>query len=162
MKIFAAIFLLVIMLPIISQAGQVGTVAPECNLPDLKGNIVTLQEMKGKVVFLDFWAPWCDQCKEEIPVLDALFRKYRDNGLVVIAVDIDSSEKLLMDFLQKAPVTFMVLMDGKGAMRRAYRFRTLPTAFIIGKDGVIRYVHMGFGAEFLQTFEKEIVELLKQ
>ncbi len=154
--------LLLIIPPLFAEASQVGTTAPECNLPDLKGNLVTLQQLKGKVVFLDFWAPWCDQCREELPALDALFRKYKNDGLVMIGVDIDSSEKLVAEFLQKTPVAFTVLMDKKGAMRRAYRFRSMPTAFIIGKDGVIRYVHMGFGPEFLPAFEKEITELLKQ
>jgi peroxiredoxin len=75
---------------------------------------------------------------------------------------IDPSEKLAAEFLQKVPVTFTVLIDKKSIIRKGYNFRTLPTAFIIGKDGVIRYVHMGFGKEFLQMYEKEIVELLKQ
>lgn len=153
---------MIIILPFCAEASQIGTEAPDCSLPDLNGNAVTLRQMKGKVVFLDFWAPWCDQCREELPALDVLFRKYRDDGLVVIGVDIDSSEKLLTAFLQKTPITFTILMDGRGAMRRAYRFRTLPTAFIVGKDGVIRYIHMGFGTEFLPAFEKEITELLKQ
>ena len=160
MKVFFTILLLVIMLPSFARAGQIGTAAPDCSLPDLKGNTVTLQQMKGKVVFLDFWAPWCDQCREELPALDVLFRKYRIEGLIVIGVDIDSSEERAADFLQKAPVAFTILMDRKGAMRRAYRFRALPTAFIIDKNGVIRYVHMGFGTEFLPMYEKEIIELL--
>jgi peroxiredoxin len=159
---FIATLLLMIALPMAAQASQVGTAAPECNLPDLNGKTVALQQLKGKVVLLDFWAPWCDQCKEELPALEALFGKYKNNGFVVIGVDIDTSEKLLTEFLQKTPVAFTVLMDNKGVMRRAYRFRSLPTAFIIDKNGVIRHVHMGFGTELLPTFENEITELLKQ
>ena len=162
MKVFVTILLLMLMLPVFAQAGQVGTAAPFCSIPDLNGNIVNLQQMKGKVIFLDFWAPWCDQCREEIPALDALYRKYNNDKLVMIGVDIDSSEKLVTEFLQKTPVNFKILIDGKGVMRRAYRFRALPTAFIIGKDGVIRYMHMGYGKEFLPMYEKEIDELLKQ
>ncbi len=161
MKVVAAILMFMIM-PLFAQANQVGTAAPECGLPDLNGTPVTLQQMKGKVVFLDFWAPWCDQCREEIPALDALYRKYGSDGFVVVGVDIDTSEKLLTEVLEKTPVTFRITMDSKGAMRRAYRFRMLPTLFIIGKDGIIRYVHMGFGKEFLSMYEKEIIELLKQ
>jgi len=161
MKVFTAIFMLVTALSSFSQASQVGTVAPDWSLPDSNGTIVSLQQMKGKVVFLDFWAPWCDQCREELPALDALYRKYANDGLIVVGVDIDTSEKLLTEFLQKSPVTFRVLMDTKGALRRSYRFRAMPAAFIIGKDGVIRYVHVGFGKEFLPMYEKEVVELLK-
>jgi thiol-disulfide isomerase/thioredoxin len=129
---------------------------------DVNGNVVTLKQFRGKVVFLDFWAPWCDPCREELPALDALYKKYSNDGLEVIGIDIDSSEKLAAEFLRKVPVAFTVLIDKKSIMRREYNFRALPTAFIIGRDGVIRYVHMGFGNEFLQMYEKEIIDLLKQ
>jgi peroxiredoxin len=162
MKVIITLLLLMVMLPVFALASQVGTAAPDCSIPDLSGNIVTLQQMKGKVVLLDFWAPWCDQCKEEIPDLDALYRKYPSDKVAMIGVDIDSSEELLSEFLRKTPVSFKVLIDGKGVMRRAYRFRALPTTFIIGKDGIIRYMHMGYGKEFLPMYEKEIDELLKQ
>jgi peroxiredoxin len=161
-KVFVTILLLVIMRPIFVHASQVGTVAPDFSHPDLNGKAVTLQQLRGKVVFLDFWAPWCDPCREELPALDALYNKYSNDGLVIIGVDMDSSEKLVTEFLQKVPLSFTILIDGKGTLRREYRIRTLPTAFIIGKDGVIRNIQAGYGKEFLQMYEKEIVELLKQ
>lgn len=154
--------LLALALPIGANAVQVGTSAPDLNLTDLKGNVVTLKQFRGKVVFLDFWAPWCDPCREELPALDALYKKYRNDGFEVIGIDIDDSEKLVAEFLQKIPIAFSILIDKKGVTRREYNFRMLPTAFIIGRDGVIRNVHMGFGKEFLQMYDKEIAELLKQ
>lgn len=162
MKIVILTLLLALTLPIIANASQVGTSAPDFSLMDLNGKAVTLKQFRGKVVFLDFWAPWCEPCREELPSLDALYKKYSNDGLEVIGIDIDTSEKLLAEFLQKVPVTFSVLIDRKGIIRREYYFRTSPTAFIIGRDGVIRYLHMGFGKEFLQMYEKEIAELLKQ
>ena len=154
--------LLALALPVGAIAGQVGTSAPDFSLTDLKGNAVTLKQFKGKVVFLDFWAPWCDPCREEFPSLDALYKKYHNDGFEVIGIDIDDSEKLVAEFLHKIPVAFTILIDKKGISRRAYSFRMLPTAFIIGRDGVIRNVHIGFGKEFLQMYETEIAELLKQ
>ena len=162
MKVLVTTLLLLIMLPAFAYSSQAGTVAPDFSLGDLSGKPFTLKQFKGKVVFLDFWAPWCDPCREELPVLDALYKKYGKEGLEVIGVDIDDSEKRAAEFFQKVPVTLTILIDRKAAVRRDYRIRTLPTAFIVGKDGVIRYVHMGFGKEFLQMYEKEIVELLKQ
>ncbi len=162
MKIIILSLLLALALPVLANAGQVGTSAPDFSLAEVNGKAVTLKQFRGKVVFLDFWAPWCDPCQEEFPSLDALYRKYSSDGLEVIGISIDPSEKLVAEFLQKVPVAFTVLIDKKSVIRREYNFRTLPTAFIIGKDGVIRYVHMGFGREFLQMYEQEIVELLKQ
>jgi peroxiredoxin len=161
-KIIILALLMALTLCAIANAGQVGSSAPDFSLVDVTGKAVTLKQFKGKVVFLDFWAPWCDPCKEELPALDALYKRYGQEGFEIIGIDIDSSEKLLTEFLQKVPITFTVLIDEKSVIRRAYNFRTLPTAFIIGKDGVIRYMHMGFGDEFLQMYEKEIEELLKQ
>jgi thiol-disulfide isomerase/thioredoxin len=161
-KVIAIALLLALTLPLFANAGQVGSPAPDFNLADVTGKAATLKQFSGKVVFLDFWAPWCDPCREELPALDALYKKYSSDGLEIIGVDIDSSEELLTEFLQKVPVTFTVLIDKKGVIRRGYNFRTLPTAFIIGKDGVIRFVHMGYGKEFLHMYEKEIVEMLKQ
>jgi thiol-disulfide isomerase/thioredoxin len=162
MKIFVTMLLLLIMKPVLTQANQVGTIAPDFSLEDLNNKATTLQQFKGKVVFLDFWAPWCDPCRAELPALDALHKRYDKDGLVIIGLDMDPSDKLVKEFLQKVPVAFTILVDKKGAARRSYRIRTLPTAFVIGKDGVIRYVHMGYDKEFLQMYEKEIVELLKQ
>jgi peroxiredoxin len=154
--------LLALTLPVFANAGQVGASAPDFILMDMNGKTVTLKQFRGKVVFLDFWAPWCDPCREEFPSLDALYKKYSNDGLAVIGISIDPSEKNVAEFLQRVPVAFTVLTDKKSVIRREYNFRTLPTAFIIGKDGVIRYVHMGLGKGFLQVYEKEIVELLKQ
>jgi peroxiredoxin len=154
--------MLAVTLPVFANAGQVGTSAPDFSLMDLNGTAATLQQFRGKVVFLDFWAPWCDPCREEFPSLDALYKKYNKDGLEIIGISIDPSEELITEFLRKVPVAFPVLIDKKSATRRAYNLRTLPTAFIVGRDGVIRYMHMGFGKEFLQMYEKEIVELLKQ
>jgi peroxiredoxin len=161
-KIIRLTLLLVLTLPILVKANQVGSLAPDFSIADMNGNEVTLEQFRGKVVFLDFWAPWCDICREELPALDALYKKYSKEGLEIIGIDMDSSERLVTEFLQRVPVTFTVLIDKKAITRRGYRFRTLPTAFIIGKDGVIRYVHLGFGKEFLQMYEKEINELLSQ
>jgi len=162
MKVFLAMLLLLALRPSCAQAGQVGNAAPDFSLQDVSGKTFTLQQFKGKVLFLDFWAPWCDPCREELPSLDALYRKYGGDGLAVVGIDIDPSEKLVSEFLQKVPVSFTVLVDRKGALRKEYRIRTLPTAYIIGKDGVVRYMRMGYGKEYVQMYEKEIAELLKQ
>jgi len=84
LKIFVTILLLAIMHPGFAQASKVGTAAPDFTLEDLNGKSTTLQQFKGKVVLLDFWAPWCDPCRDGLPLLDALYRKYSTNGLVVM------------------------------------------------------------------------------
>ena len=162
MKVLVSTMLFVILLPLFVYAGQVGSIAPDFSLSDLSGNQVSLQQFKGKVVLLDFWAPWCDLCREEIPKLNALYKKYSKEGFEIIGIGIETTGPQIGEFLQKVPIAFTILNDNKSKVRRAYNFRTLPTTFVIGRDGIIRYVHLGFSKEYMQLYEREISELLKQ
>ena len=83
-----------------------GDTPPPIGLPDLDGKEVDLHQLEGKVVLVDFWASWCGPCREEMPVLEALHKKYADEGLVIIGVNIDSSAKKMKNFLKGASVTF--------------------------------------------------------
>lgn len=154
--------ILVFMLPAYSYSGQIGTTAPAFRVLDVHGNEITLEQFQGKVVFLTFWAPWCIPCKEELPELDKLFKKFGNDRFVVIGIAMGSSAADISKFLQKVSVTFPVLLDTKNDISDAYRVSSLPVGFIISKDGVVRYKHMGFGSEFLPVYEKEITDLLKQ
>ena len=156
--IFAAFFLM----PVFVHAGQLPESAPSFTLTDVRGKSVSLDEFRGRVVFLTFWASWCVPCREELPELDRLYKKYKKEGFEVIAVSVDSSEAAVDNFLRKISVSFHVLFDKKGDVSDAYRVSGLPTGFIIGKDGDIRHKHRGFGKEFLPTYEKEIADLIKQ
>jgi peroxiredoxin len=161
-KIIAAAFILVIIAPGYAYAGQIGAKAPSFALPDLNGRTISLEQFKGKVVFLDFWAPWCIPCKQELPELDKLYKTYRKDGFEVIGISIDSSEKNVAAFLQKLPLSVYILIDAKNEVSDAYRVSSLPTGIIIGRDGVIHRVHKGFSIESLPIYEKEIDALLKQ
>jgi len=131
-------------------------------LKDLNGNTVTMDSFKGKVVFLDFWASWCGPCKEELPELELLYKKYAKDGFEVIGVSVDKSESNAAEFLKKRPVSFTILTNIKGDVADAYGLPGMPTGYIIGKDGVIQHRHVGFAKAFLPIYEKEIVELLKK
>ncbi len=124
--------------------------------------MISLEHFKGKVVFLDFWAPWCIPCRQELPELDALYKKYGSDRFEVIAVSMDPSEKNTAAFLRKFPLSVHVVVDVRNEVSDAYRVTSLPTGFIIGRDGVIKYQHKGFQSEDRVVYEKEIDELLKQ
>ena len=160
MRLIAAC-LFMLLQPVYSYAGQAGTVAPSFSLADLNGKTITLEQFRGKVVFLNFWALWCGPCREELPELDRLYRKYGKEGLEVIGICMETSEARVISFLRKVRVTFPILMDKNGDTAEAYRFSGLPSGFIIGRDGVIRHRHTGYGRELLPEYEKEIMELLK-
>lgn len=154
--------LMVLVSPFYAHSAGVGDKVPAFSLKDTKGNTVTFETFKGKVVFLDFWATWCGPCKEELPALDAIYQKYGKDGFEVVAVSVDKSEPNVIDFLTKRPVSFTVLTDNTGKLASAFNLVGMPTGFIIGRDGVIVHKHAGFSKSFLPVYEKEIVELLKR
>ncbi len=159
--IFTAL-LLITSSPVYAGSGQIGTKAPSFALPDVNGAMVSLEQFKGKVVFLDFWAPWCIPCRQELPELDKLYKKFSSAGLEVIAISIDASEKNTAAFLQKTSLSVHIAVDKKSEVSDAYRVSSLPTGFIIGRDGVIHWVRKGFSNKDLVSYEKEINALLKQ
>jgi cytochrome c biogenesis protein CcmG, thiol:disulfide interchange protein DsbE len=139
-----------------------GTVAPEIALKDLSGKPVKLAELKGKVVLVDFWASWCAPCREELPVLDALYKKYKDKGLVIIGVGLDRDADKLTKFLRGVSLSFPVVHDPAGAVANKYEPPKMPSSYVIDKRGLIRHVHAGFKASDKALLEKELSALLAE
>jgi len=84
--------------------------APDFTLTDLDGNLISLSEMKGEVVFLNFWATWCTPCKKEFPYFNEAFETYKEKGVNIVGISIDRSEKIVKKFLQKTELVFPIAM----------------------------------------------------
>ena len=110
----------------------------------LEGNVPDLQ---GKVALVDFWASWCAPCKRSFPVMKELQDKFGARGFVVVAVCLDEKKPAMDEFLKKNPNAFVVLHDPKGHLAQAMSIETMPTSFLVGKDGKILSVHKGFDVE---------------
>jgi len=162
MKIISTAFLFLLLFPFAADAAQVGGPAPAFSLRDTEGNTVSLERFQGKVVLLNFWATWCRSCKEELPGIDSLHKKYSSQGFTVLSVCIERSEAAVNKYLQKRQVSFPVLLDKNGEIADTYLLSGLPASFLIGKDGIIRHKHLGYGKEFLNLYEQEITDLLKK
>jgi len=124
---------------------QIGFVAPDFTLDTNDGKTITLSELRGKVVLINLWASWCPPCRAEMPALDRVYRKYREAGFVVLAVNTtyQDSEADARAFAQNLGLTFPILFDRDGATSRRYRLQALPTSFFVGRDGMIRDVVLG-------------------
>lgn len=140
-----------------------GQAAPEIGLTDLSGNAVKLADLRGKVVLVDFWASWCAPCRESLPILEKLSKSYADKGLVVVGVNIDKSPELAREFLakQKLSLTFPVVNDKKHEIAGRYAPPTMPSSYVIGRDGKVVSVHAGFRASDEAKLETEIKSLLR-
>jgi len=130
------------------------SLAPDFSLPDLTGQRLDLSSYRGKVVLLDFWATWCDPCRDEIPHFVDLQNKYGGQGLQIIGVSMDDGPEPVRDFYHRFKMNYPVVM-GNAKMGELYGgILGLPIAFLIGRDGRIRAKHIG--ATDISVFEKEI------
>jgi thiol-disulfide isomerase/thioredoxin len=131
------------------------------NMLSIKGDTVNLQSFTGKVVILDFWASWCKPCKEEMPYFIDLYERNKDNGLVIIAVNLDENKDKLTGFIDKLDkeIQFFIVHDKDSKIAGEYKIETMPTSFVLDKKGIIRYKHEGFENSYKEQFENEIKKL---
>lgn len=115
-----------------------GSEAPDFSYPDLEGKTVSLSDYRGKLVLVNIWATWCKPCVDEMPSMEKLYNKFKDQGFEILAVSIDSlGKKAVGPFMDVHNLTFKTLLDTKGSMQQAYRTTGIPESFIIDKNGVI-------------------------
>lgn len=144
----------------VALAVDKGQTAPEIALKDLGGNTVKLSSLKGKVVLVDFWASWCAPCRESMPFLEKLSKSYRDKGLVVLGVNIDNDAAAARKFLKELPVSFSVVNDTEKSVAKAYAPPTMPSSYLIDRQGKVHVVHAGFRRSDAAKLEAEIKSLL--
>ena len=110
----------------------------------LEGGKLSLAALRGKVVFLNLWATWCDPCKEEMPAMERLWQRYRSQGLVVVALSMDSSgAKVVKPYIEQARYTYPIGLDPKMETASLYGARSVPSTFIIDRSGAIRAIALG-------------------
>lgn len=139
--------------------------APDFELSDLAGKNVSLASLRGKVVFVHFWASWCMPCKEEFPKLNALAASYKPEELAVLGITVDKAQANIQKFLSKyvgTSVHVRVLRDPDGAVAQAYQNRAMPITFVVDPAGTIRFLHMGFQAGDEKRWRDEVDGLLKE
>lgn len=130
--------------------------------PDLAGEEIDVGAQQGRVRIVDFWATWCEPCKEALPVLDALARDLGPRGLAVYAVSIDADRTQLSRFLAERPVAVPVLWD-EGAVRvSGFHVKYMPITFLIDRAGVIRHVHQGWEPGQAELQRRQVEALLAE
>ena len=117
---------------------EAGQIAPTFTLPDLSDREVSLDQLRGKVNLVMFWASWCQPCMKEMPEVQAVFEQYKSEGFQVIAVNFGETKATAQATADRFGVTFPVLMDRRGNVAAEYRVLGLPLSFFIDSDGVVR------------------------
>ena len=121
---------------------------------------LNLEPLKGKVVYLDFWASWCGPCRSSFPWMNSMQKKYEKDGLVVVAVNLDQEPELAEEFIAEMGPEFRIEYDSEGELAGKFGVSAMPTSYLIGRDGEIRVRHLGFHDKKRAAFEQEIQTLL--
>jgi thiol-disulfide isomerase/thioredoxin len=136
-----------------------GQPAPLFELAGPKGT-VSLQKLKGRVVYVDFWASWCGPCRQSFPWMNEMQAKYGARGLQIVGVNLDAQTGDAEKFLAQVPAAFAVAYDAKGDSARRYELKGMPSSVLVGPDGKVIKVHAGFRQEDRKALEDAIVAAL--
>jgi len=137
-----------------------GGATPPLALRDLEGREHKLADYKGKVIVLNFWATWCDPCREEMPAMQRLQDKLAGKPFVILAVDYGEGAPRIKDFLKKVPVRFTMLLDRDTTAATAWKVKVLPTSLVIDPQQNVRFVAVGDIGWDTPPVENEIMKLL--
>jgi len=138
-----------------------GGATPPLVLQDLHGRTHRLADYRGKVVLVNFWATWCEPCRDEMPSIERLRQSLAGQPFEVLAVNIGEPLGRIERFLEKMPLGFPMLLDRDTGVAKAWKARVVPATFLVGPDGRIRYVHYGELDWSSEPVRKRVAELLE-
>jgi peroxiredoxin len=133
-----------LMLALPAWAGVADVQAPGFTLQSRDGKPVSLAQFKGDVIMLNFWASWCGPCRQEMPLLDSIYKQYKDMGFTLIGVNVEPNSHDANAWLMKTPVSYPILYDTRSQVSQLYHVQAMPTTVIIDRTGVVRFVHNGY------------------
>ena len=131
-------------------------------MPTLATENVDFRALLGKVVYLDFWASWCSPCVTSFPWMQQMHKTYADQGLVIVAVNLDQEPELAHRFLESFEVNFRIAYLNDGTLAEYFGVETMPTSFLIDRQGNVRFRHAGFHEHKQPEYEAHIRQLLVQ
>jgi thiol-disulfide isomerase/thioredoxin len=156
--------LVMLLLAVTSQslyAVGVGASLPDCNLTSVgnKQNL-TLNQYRGKVLYVDFWASWCGPCAKSFPFMNELHQQLKDQGLQIVAVNLDENADDAKAFLAKYPASFTVMADASKQCAKDFDVKAMPSSYLIDRNGVVQHVHLGFRPGEAQELQVLVEKLL--
>jgi thiol-disulfide isomerase/thioredoxin len=142
-------------------AVQPGELAPLLELPQLgSGENISLADLKGKIVYVDFWASWCGPCRQSLPLYEELYQRMPTEHFQILAVNLDEDLKDAEKFLKRHPVSYPVLLDPAGNSAKTWSVLVMPSSYLVDSDGKLAYIYRGFEASHIGDIEDDIKTLL--
>jgi peroxiredoxin len=144
------------------SAGPVSGAAPNFSLRAKDGGEVSLADLRGQVVMVNFWATWCGPCRQEMPHLEALYQRYSDLGFTLLGVNVEADSSGADRFLSETPVSFPILFDPKSEVSKMYDVIAMPSTVIVDRGGNMRFIHHGYKPGYEGEYQTQIRALLRE
>ena len=141
--IAASVAALSLSLPALAGSSSGGP-APAFTLASRAGQDVSLAQYKGNVVMINFWASWCGPCRQEMPLLETIYKKYNKMGFTMLGVNVEPDSNAANDWLKATPVSFPILYDRDSKVSKLYDVAGMPSTVIIDRGGKVRVLHRGY------------------
>jgi thiol-disulfide isomerase/thioredoxin len=138
------------------QAAEVGKPAPAFDLPSTSGSL-KLADLKGKWVYVDFWASWCGPCRQSFPWMNDMQAKFGDK-LKIVGINVDTKRADADKFLAQTPAKFALAFDDKGETPKAYKIKGMPSSALIAPDGTVVWIHSGFKEADAKELEEKLAK----
>ena len=137
-------------------------IAANFTLKSSTGENIRLSEYRGQVVLINFWASWCGPCRQEMPHLEAIHRKYAALGFTVFGVNVEADRKMADKVLRDNPVSFPILFDDENHVSQLYDVDAMPVTLLLDRSGEIRHLHRGYKPGYELEYEKQIKALVRE
>jgi peroxiredoxin len=142
--------------------GTTRTPAPDFTLASRAGGKVELAQLRGQVVMINFWASWCGPCRQEMPLLDKMYRKYKPVGFTLVGVNVEPDSSGADGYLKTTPVSFPILFDRENKVSQLYNVSAMPSTVLVDRKGQVRYVHHGYKAGDENEYLDQIRALVRE
>jgi thiol-disulfide isomerase/thioredoxin len=141
---------------------QVGAPGPAFQLNSSTGKPISLADLKGQIVLVNFWASWCGPCRQEMPILEQLNTKYHNKGVALIGVNVEPDSAAANTWLKATPVSFPILYDVDSKVSNLYEVQGMPNTVILDRKGVVRYIHRGYSPGAENEYLDQIRALIRE
>lgn len=145
---------------VMSEALQGG--APNFSLPSRSGETVSLGDLNGQVVMINFWATWCGPCRQEMPLLEEIYKKYQPLGFTLLGVNVEEDSRAASAFLKETPVSFPILFDRDNRVSKLYDVVAMPSTILVDRQGNLRFIHHGYQPGYEDEYQNQIRELIRE
>ena len=145
-----------------ASAAKVGDLAPNFTLKSATGTNLRLSEFRGEVVMINFWATWCGPCRQEMPLLQKLYSRYRDVGFELLGVNIDGKNAKAKNMAKRLKVSYPILFDSDKNVSELYDVDAMPTTVMVDRDGRVRHIYRGYLPGHEDKYQTKIRALLKE